>query len=65
MCLCQLCLGILAPAIALPHADIAPLISILFPTIAVTLTILLTTPAGHRRAVWSTVGFRRPTSSAP
>jgi membrane protease YdiL (CAAX protease family) len=65
----QLYLGItyflaLAIAIALPHAGIAQLISILFPTIAVALTIRLTTPAGHRRAVWSTVGFRRPSVSS-
>jgi uncharacterized protein len=52
-----LALGI---ALALPHAGIAPLISIAVPLIAVALTIPLCVPPGQRRAVWAAVGFGRP-----
>ena len=47
----------LAIALALPHAGIAPLISIAVPVIAVALTTALVVPRGQRRAVWGTVGF--------
>ena len=50
----------LAIALALPHAGIAPLISIAVPLIAVVLTIPLCVPSGQRRAVWAAVGFGRP-----
>lgn len=50
----------LAIALALPHAGIAPLISILVPVTAVALTVALTVPRdGGRRAVWAAVGFGR------
>jgi CAAX protease family protein len=45
-------------ALALPHAGIAPLISIAVPAIAVALTTAFVVPRGQRRAVWATVGFR-------
>lgn len=48
----------LAIALALPHAGIAPLISIAVPVIAVALTVALTVPRGQRRAVWAAVGFK-------
>ena len=47
----------LAIALALPHAGIAPLISIAVPVIAVALTTAFVVPRGQRRAVWGTVGF--------
>jgi uncharacterized protein len=47
----------LAIALALPHADIAPLISIAVPVIAVALTVAFVVPRGQRRAVWAGVGF--------
>lgn len=50
----------LAIALALPHAGIAPLISIAVPLIAVLLTIPLCVPTGQRRAVWAAVGFGWP-----
>jgi membrane protease YdiL (CAAX protease family) len=50
----------LAIALALPHAGIAPLISIAVPVIAVALTIALCVPHGQRRAEWAAVGFGRP-----
>jgi membrane protease YdiL (CAAX protease family) len=50
----------LAIALALPHAGIAPLISILVPVTSVALTLLLTVPRGARRREWSAVGFGRP-----
>jgi uncharacterized protein len=50
----------LAIALALPHAGIAPLISIAVPVVAVALTIAICTPHGQRRAVWAAVGFGRP-----
>jgi uncharacterized protein len=49
-----LALGI---ALALPHAGLAPLISIAVPAIAVALTIFLVVPRGRRRIVWGAVGF--------
>jgi membrane protease YdiL (CAAX protease family) len=49
----------LAIALALPHAGIAPLISILVPLGAAALTIALAVPRGERRAVWATVGLAR------
>jgi uncharacterized protein len=45
-------------ALALPHAGIAPLISIAVPAIAVALTTTFVVPRGQRRAIWATVGFR-------
>lgn len=50
----------LAIALALPHAGIAPLISIAVPVVAVGLTIAICVPSGQRRAVWVAVGFGRP-----
>jgi uncharacterized protein len=50
----------LAIALALPHAGIAPLISIAVPVVAVGLTIAICVPHGQRRAVWAAVGFGRP-----
>jgi membrane protease YdiL (CAAX protease family) len=50
----------LAIALALPHAGIAPLISILVPITSVALTVLLTVPRGARRREWSAVGFGLP-----
>jgi membrane protease YdiL (CAAX protease family) len=47
----------LAIALALPHADIAPLISIAVPVTAVALTVAFAVPRGQRRAVWAGVGF--------
>ena len=47
----------LAIALALPHAGIAPLISILVPVTSVALTVLLTVPRGARGTVWSAVGW--------
>jgi len=47
----------LAIALALPHAGIAPLISIAVPVIAVALTVAFTVPRGQRRAIWAGVGF--------
>jgi hypothetical protein len=47
----------LAIALALPHAGIAPLISIDVPVIAVALTVALTVPRGQQRAIWAGVGF--------
>jgi membrane protease YdiL (CAAX protease family) len=44
-------------ALALPHAGLAPLISIAVPAIAVALTIVLVVPRGRRRIVWGAVGF--------
>ena len=52
-----LALGI---ALALPHAGIAPLISIAVPVVAVALTIAICVPNGQRREVWAAVGFGRP-----
>ena len=49
----------LAIALALPHAGIAPLISILVPLTAAALTIALAVPRGERRSVWATVGLAR------
>ncbi len=50
----------LAIALALPHAGIAPLISIAVPVAAVGLTIAICVPRGQRRAEWAAVGFGRP-----
>jgi membrane protease YdiL (CAAX protease family) len=47
----------LAIALALPNAGIAPLISIVFPTIAVVVALTLVTPRGQRRAAWAGIGF--------
>jgi hypothetical protein len=44
-------------ALALPHADVAPLLSIAVPVIAVALTVAFTVPRGQRRKVWGRVGF--------
>jgi uncharacterized protein len=52
-----LALGI---AFALPHAGIAPLISIAVPAVAVAVTVLVTVRSGERRAAWTGVGFGLP-----
>ena len=49
----------LAIALALPHAGIAPLISILVPVTAVAVTVALTVPRGDRHRIWATVGLGR------
>jgi membrane protease YdiL (CAAX protease family) len=46
-------------ALVLPHAGIAPLISILVPVTAVVLTVAVAVPRGERRAVWAGVGLGR------
>jgi membrane protease YdiL (CAAX protease family) len=50
----------LAIALALPHAGLAPLISILVPVTAVAVTVALTVPRGDRHRIWAAVGFGRP-----
>ena len=50
----------LAIALALPHAGIAPLISIAVPVVAVAVTVLATVRRGRRRAAWAGVGFGLP-----
>jgi membrane protease YdiL (CAAX protease family) len=50
----------LAIALALPHAGIAPLLSIAVPVIAVAVTVAITVPRGQRSAVWAAVGFGPP-----
>ena len=47
-------------ALSLPHAGIAPLISILVPVTAVAITIALTVPRGQRRRIWAAVGWGLP-----
>jgi hypothetical protein len=47
----------LAIALALPHAGIAPLVSIAVPVIAVALTVAFVVPRSQRRAVWAGMGF--------
>jgi uncharacterized protein len=47
-------------ALALPHSELAPLLSIFAPVTAVALTILITLPRGQRRATWAGVGFGVP-----
>jgi uncharacterized protein len=47
-------------ALALPHSELAPLLSIFAPVTAVALTILITRPRGQRRAAWAGVGFGLP-----
>jgi membrane protease YdiL (CAAX protease family) len=47
-------------ALALPHAGIAPLISIAVPVVAVAITVLVTMRPGQRRAAWAAVGFGLP-----
>jgi len=46
-------------ALVLPHAGIAPLISILVPMTAMVLTVAVAVPRGERRAVWTGVGLGR------
>jgi membrane protease YdiL (CAAX protease family) len=48
----------LAIALALPHAGIAPLITIAVPVTAVAFTVAFTVPRGERRAIWAAVGFK-------
>jgi membrane protease YdiL (CAAX protease family) len=47
-------------ALALPHSELAPLLTIFAPVTAVALTILITLPHGQRRAAWASVGFGVP-----
>jgi uncharacterized protein len=47
-------------ALALPHSELAPILSILAPVTAVAITIMITLPRGQRRAAWAGVGFGRP-----
>jgi len=49
----------LALSLALPHRELTPMIAAVLPTIAVALTILITTRSGARRAEWADIGFRR------
>jgi len=53
-----LCLGL---SLALPHRELTPMIAAVLPTIAVALTILITTRSGSRRTEWAGIGFRPPT----
>jgi len=53
-----LCLGL---SLALPHRELTPMIAALLPTLAVALTILITTRSGARRTEWAGIGFRPPT----
>jgi hypothetical protein len=48
----------LAIALALPHAGIAPLISIAVPVTAVALAVTFTVPPGGRGEIWAGVGFK-------
>jgi hypothetical protein len=50
----------LGVALALPHSELAPLLSILAPVTAVALTVLITLPHGQRRAAWAGIGFGPP-----
>jgi len=50
----------LAIAIALPHAGIAPLISIFAPLTAMAITVTWFEPKGTRRATWAAVGWGWP-----
>lgn len=47
-------------ALSLPHAGIAPLISILVPVTAVAITTALTVPRGQRKRIWAAVGWGLP-----
>ena len=47
----------MAIAVVLPHAGIAPLVSIAVPLVAAAVTIALTVPSEQRRKVWRAVGL--------
>ena len=44
-------------ALALPHADIAPLLSVLVPVVSVAIITFAGHRRGHRRALWRSVGL--------
>jgi membrane protease YdiL (CAAX protease family) len=51
---------ILGVALALPHADIAQLLTMVSPLVAVVLITFLRTPRGRRRQLWGSLALRRP-----
>jgi membrane protease YdiL (CAAX protease family) len=50
---------VLGVALALPHAGIAPLLSMVSPLVAVVLITFLRTPRGQRRQLWGSLALRR------
>jgi membrane protease YdiL (CAAX protease family) len=48
-----------AIAVALPHANIKKLLSILVPTVSVAILTFTITPRGRRRELWGGIGLRR------
>ncbi len=48
-----------AIAVALPHANINKLLSVLVPTVAVTILTFTITPRGRRRELWRGIGLAR------
>ena len=53
-------LMVLGAALALPHANIVPLLTMVTPFVAVSLITLLLTPSGQRRKLWGSLGVGRP-----
>jgi membrane protease YdiL (CAAX protease family) len=53
-------LMILGVALALPHAHIVQLLTMVSPLVAVLLITVFGTPAGHRAKLWGSLGLRRP-----
>jgi membrane protease YdiL (CAAX protease family) len=53
-------LMILGVALALPHAHIVQLLTMVTPLIAVLLITVFRTPAGQRGKLWGSLGLRRP-----
>jgi hypothetical protein len=50
---------VLTIALALPHAHIAPVITMPTPLVAVALITFLRTPRGRRKELWAGLGVRR------
>jgi CAAX protease family protein len=53
-------LMILGAALALPHANIVQLLTMVTPLVAVLLITVFGTPAGQRGKLWGSLGLRRP-----
>jgi membrane protease YdiL (CAAX protease family) len=53
-------LMIVSAALALPHANIVQLLTMVSPLVAVVLITLFRTPSGQRRKLWGTLGVARP-----
>jgi membrane protease YdiL (CAAX protease family) len=53
-------LMILGVALALPHANIVQLLTMVSPLVAVLLITVFRTPAGQRGKLWGSLGLRRP-----